>query len=729
MPDGGAAPRRPIFQDTDGDPICFWLSRKLHPDVREELTEAIEQHGGQVVQRNQDATYALLSNTESLEKERNRYAASPIPTLRDVSPQYAKMIKESIEHRTLVVEQLRPKGMGGVKAGLYRSDFTKVDDLNLAKYLARKLPNKDEGGRRGTGVYAELMELAQYPEHAWVKRHTDQSWRNRYNKNMVKFDAMIEALIPEENPRRRHNYGYSRLAKVVHVEESEEEEEQFEEEEGQQPRQPSPPQDEPLRGASPRRPRRSVAFAEQPASSTAGSSRRPTLEAPPAKRRRLDSGGNSSGPPQRMARRRPVEEDDEEEDEEEDEDHNSLFSGPEDDFEATFAVDEGNDFDIDWDKPPPKEVVTYDSPGDRRRSSAVRISQQSTLIGSAPVPRMSGGMEEAEEAEPEQVYDANGEYEVEDSEEFEGLEDSPAKPIYSPKPSPNKRKRSELVARSPPVPKPAPQQRPAKEVASQASTSNRGPPPPRMTRSRSQSVEPEYFESLPTNTKRSKGKGKAVARNPSPLLEVLEEAQYEAFDGDDFEQPRLETYEEEQDVLQLVTNYSVGSSNPEESGYVDDGPVIVPPANARLPSRSRSASMESDDVQILAELGVKNIRPQVSTAAPVSKPRKPRTTVHGDSIAARARSTYQATPRFSLPPPKPSSRTPRQRGELFQDLTQWPREAASDASSTDSFPLKNTGASAYKHRVEEEMKSQTFSPIPGTRAYESSQRSQRSRAR
>lgn len=341
---------------------------------------------------------------------------------------------------------------------------------------------------------------------------------------------------------------------------------------------------------------------------------------------------------------------------------------------------------------------------------------------------MSGGAEDMADVEPEYADDG---YEADENEEFglQDLEHTPAKSADYQIPSSGgrSRPRSSPTRSSPVLRGLSSKQRAAKKAASQGS---RAPPSPRMTRarSRSQSVEPVSFQSLPYSNKRPKGKGKAVNRDPSPQLEALEEERYD----EDVEQPRVETYEDEQDVLQLVTNaedYSVGSSNPDESGFLD-GPMIIPPANARLPSRSRSASMESDDIQMSSQLGVRNTRPP-PLAAPAPKHQKPRRTLPSDPLAALAEFTRRkAAPRLSMPSPSRSRlsvATPGSRGEAFRAISQnKPRvvaHAASDASSIESFPLKHTGAAAYKRKAHEGM---IYKPPAGSRAAKHAEHLQKS---
>ena len=51
-----------------------------------------------------------------------------------------------------------------------------------------------------------LQYLEDPEEYGWVTRHTWQSWRNRYNKNVSRFNAMIDAYVKMERPERKQAY-------------------------------------------------------------------------------------------------------------------------------------------------------------------------------------------------------------------------------------------------------------------------------------------------------------------------------------------------------------------------------------------------------------------------------------------------------------------------------------------------------------------------------------------
>ncbi|KAL7282870.1 hypothetical protein ACG7TL_002283 [Trametes sanguinea] len=75
-----------------------------------------------------------------------------------------------------------------------RNPFTADDDRLLAMYIAKYNPQLE--GRSGNLLYQRLVANA---DNRWPfsKRHTWQSWRERYIRNKPKFDKMIRKYIPK----------------------------------------------------------------------------------------------------------------------------------------------------------------------------------------------------------------------------------------------------------------------------------------------------------------------------------------------------------------------------------------------------------------------------------------------------------------------------------------------------------------------------------------------------
>lgn len=69
-----------------------------------------------------------------------------------------------------------------------RNAYTSDDERLLVKYIAKY--NPQQAGRSGNALYKTLVENEQR-KWSWSKRHTWQSWRDRYYKNKDSFDHKI----------------------------------------------------------------------------------------------------------------------------------------------------------------------------------------------------------------------------------------------------------------------------------------------------------------------------------------------------------------------------------------------------------------------------------------------------------------------------------------------------------------------------------------------------------
>ncbi|TBU41167.1 hypothetical protein BD309DRAFT_1042996 [Dichomitus squalens] len=81
-----------------------------------------------------------------------------------------------------------------------RNEFTEDDDDLLAQYLAKYNPGP--AGRTGNTLYERLVsnEGNKWP---FSKRHTWQSWRNRYMKNQDYMDMLINKHIHRQHPKAK----------------------------------------------------------------------------------------------------------------------------------------------------------------------------------------------------------------------------------------------------------------------------------------------------------------------------------------------------------------------------------------------------------------------------------------------------------------------------------------------------------------------------------------------
>ncbi|KAI0806666.1 hypothetical protein C8Q74DRAFT_1362278 [Fomes fomentarius] len=80
-----------------------------------------------------------------------------------------------------------------------RIPFTERDDDYLAQYIAKYNPEME--GRKGNALYERLVEDKD-KKWKFAKRHTAQSWRDRYVKNRDYFDTKIQRIIQAKQEKQ-----------------------------------------------------------------------------------------------------------------------------------------------------------------------------------------------------------------------------------------------------------------------------------------------------------------------------------------------------------------------------------------------------------------------------------------------------------------------------------------------------------------------------------------------
>ncbi|KAL1746285.1 hypothetical protein HDZ31DRAFT_62311 [Schizophyllum fasciatum] len=255
---------RGIFTKDDGRPVVFFLHKSIRGDMRVILREEIQKHGGQVTDDDDEAEtvliddYALHPTVLQL-----RYAMRPgNPRVHDFWVEPLTFVRKCVNWGFYSHESRKVgmPGRAGNEEGLFRVAFTPSDDDHLVRFLATHLPDKSAGGRLGQEPYKRLVSL--YDENdpdtyafKWVRRHTYQSWQERYKKNQARLDPLIDAIALREDPPdavtyERHRMYKRGIPKHAYVQEEEEEvEEQIEEspqhgqeEQLEEDREPSPTQ-------------------------------------------------------------------------------------------------------------------------------------------------------------------------------------------------------------------------------------------------------------------------------------------------------------------------------------------------------------------------------------------------------------------------------------------------------------------------------------------------------
>ncbi|CUA75105.1 hypothetical protein RSOLAG22IIIB_01747 [Rhizoctonia solani] len=196
--------------DDDGwgglEPVAVHLHSTISRDDRHRLALTIAKAGGDPGSTMADAR-VVVADEDHAEFSRLR-------------KQYEHSLRTYVEPVTWVArclskgryfhDPIEKAPMSGRKPGADRNDFTTEDDNNLARFIAKRIPDKSEGGRTGNNLYKDLCERTDiYP---WASAHTWQSWRNRYRKKQDYFDPIIDKYVQtrQDNGDSKGEFQYSR---------------------------------------------------------------------------------------------------------------------------------------------------------------------------------------------------------------------------------------------------------------------------------------------------------------------------------------------------------------------------------------------------------------------------------------------------------------------------------------------------------------------------------------
>ncbi|TFK76951.1 hypothetical protein BDN72DRAFT_884581 [Pluteus cervinus] len=191
------------------------IGMHIHPSIanvnaRSALSQRIMHSGGDPTASAQAAHVILADpNTEVFHHLVKVYQGVP-----DKYIESYLWVKKCIEKGQLVYTPLVYKNPGGRRPGEERTQFSTEDEEHLCRWIAAKIPYKETGGRTGNRLYQQLCDLSNDPEYAWVRRHTWQSWRERYKKNSARLDSLIATIVEQKKPipGEKGQYGYVRQA-------------------------------------------------------------------------------------------------------------------------------------------------------------------------------------------------------------------------------------------------------------------------------------------------------------------------------------------------------------------------------------------------------------------------------------------------------------------------------------------------------------------------------------
>ncbi|KAF6763973.1 hypothetical protein DFP72DRAFT_488760 [Ephemerocybe angulata] len=216
-----------VHEDT-GQPLKIYLDQTILPAEKKKWSAKVVRHGGVVAKDDSDVDIVVISKKADRVTRRLAYGASESANKRKVKVQTLTFLEDSVNTGRCVFTEPAVKGMSGQVGGKKgsRTNYTTADDDHLARYIAASLPELDAGGRQGHKIYQKLVTMVDVDEeYAWTRRHSWQSWQNRYKKNMKRFNKAIDNLIPVINPEKELRWEADRRQNRGNQLEEEEEEE------------------------------------------------------------------------------------------------------------------------------------------------------------------------------------------------------------------------------------------------------------------------------------------------------------------------------------------------------------------------------------------------------------------------------------------------------------------------------------------------------------------------
>lgn len=146
----------------------------------------------------------------SINDLQNVYSIDRDPEMRQIVVEPMIFVQNCLRRQEFVHVLQRRQAMGGY-VGRQRTEFSTEDDDNLCWYISRKIPYADHGGRLSYGIWKELMSAAVHDSSLeWARRHTIESWRERYRKRREHFDPIIDRYVRKAPPEPSAWYGLSR---------------------------------------------------------------------------------------------------------------------------------------------------------------------------------------------------------------------------------------------------------------------------------------------------------------------------------------------------------------------------------------------------------------------------------------------------------------------------------------------------------------------------------------
>ncbi|KAL1741483.1 hypothetical protein HDZ31DRAFT_84797 [Schizophyllum fasciatum] len=194
-----------------GEPMQFHLHPSiLNVNMRQVIAERIRHSGGIPDAPLETARVILADPGDDAFKELvKQYEGDPQKYIEAFF-----WVQKCVEMGAIYFSPTAYKNPGGRRPGEERTNFTEEDERHICEWLAFKIPYKEAGGRTGNKVYQQLVALAEHDaQYEWVKRHTWQSWRERYKKHAHRLDRVIDSIVEHKKPMlgEKGQYGYVRV--------------------------------------------------------------------------------------------------------------------------------------------------------------------------------------------------------------------------------------------------------------------------------------------------------------------------------------------------------------------------------------------------------------------------------------------------------------------------------------------------------------------------------------
>ncbi|KDQ59927.1 hypothetical protein JAAARDRAFT_33515 [Jaapia argillacea MUCL 33604] len=197
-----------LFKHPEGDPVLFYLNRLTEGQVHA-LKAKIRSHGGNLAKKREEAD-VIICDDNTYDHLTMIFAGD-----RRIRVELLGFVQRCINQSEYRHEPTAKMGMGGPiprKDGQRkRVEFTNDDDYRLCKYIASRIPCPEAGGRKGNNIYKTLVAQGKARKKmAWTRRHTWQSWRERYIKNSERMDALIDECVKDYPPLKDGSGQYHR---------------------------------------------------------------------------------------------------------------------------------------------------------------------------------------------------------------------------------------------------------------------------------------------------------------------------------------------------------------------------------------------------------------------------------------------------------------------------------------------------------------------------------------